>query len=343
VRYEAILTERLLLRPIREDDADALAARRNDPAVAVYQNWTVPYPLERARQLVAETVKMDGPVNEEWWTLTIANPGDDEVLGDLVVHLTWDGRCAEIGYTLARSAWGHGFAVEAVTALVGWLWKSPITTRVHGMLHPDNIASAQVLERTGFVFEGRTRRSFWVGDDNSDDAIYGMTRDDWSSWQNRTVVEPRSVTLALITPESQRHVSQLRTHASQERFVAPMGNSFANALFPPVVDGQPLSPWLRSIDVDGRPVGFVMLSEVTDAHPEPYLWRFLVDRLHQRRGIGAVALDLILDHWRELGARSMLVSWVEGRGSPASFYLARGFIPTGDLDDGEIVARLTLD
>ena len=57
---------------------------------------------------------MDGPTSDEWWMLTIADLDDTTVLGDLVVHLTWAGRTAEIGYTLARNVWGRGYAVEAV-------------------------------------------------------------------------------------------------------------------------------------------------------------------------------------------------------------------------------------
>ena len=37
-----------------------------------------------------------------------------------------------------------------------------------------------------------------------------------------------------------------------------------------------------------------------------------------------------------------LVSWVAGKGSPEPMYLARGFVPTGNIHDGEIEARLTL-
>jgi aminoglycoside 6'-N-acetyltransferase len=71
--------------------------------------------------MIAELAAMDGPANEQWWMLTVADLEDTTVFGDVVVHLTWDGRTAEIGYTLARDAWGHGYGAEAATALVGYL------------------------------------------------------------------------------------------------------------------------------------------------------------------------------------------------------------------------------
>ena len=136
--FEPLRTERLLLRPMRSDDAVSIAARRSHPDVARYQNWTTPYPLERAQALVDDIVAMDGPTDGEWWMLTIADPDDSTVIGDLVVHLTWQGRTAEIGYTLAPDAWGAGYAVEAATELVRYLFDDLGVTRIEAMLHPDN-------------------------------------------------------------------------------------------------------------------------------------------------------------------------------------------------------------
>ena len=104
-------------------------------------------------------------------------------------------------------------------------------------------------------------------------------------------------------------------------------------------NGRPVVPWLRAIEADGQPVGFMMLAERTDAHPEAYLWRLLVDRRHQRRGIGTRALGVLFDELRADGHETLLVGWVPGAGGPGPLYLA-GFVPTGEVDEGEIVGRL---
>jgi RimJ/RimL family protein N-acetyltransferase/GNAT superfamily N-acetyltransferase len=342
VTFEHLRTDRLLLRPMRADDAEPLAARRSDPDVARYQNWTAPYPLEVARALVAEIAAMDGPADGEWWMLTIADHADETVLGDLVVHLTWNGRTAEIGYTLARHAWGKGFAVEAATELVRYLFDDLGVHRVEAKLHPDNPASAMVLERIGMLHEGHLRSSFWIGDDNSDDWLYGMTRDDWASWNERPRHRPESVELVEITSDNLRAVSRLVTHKSQERLVAPVLQSLAEALIPPVEDALTLIPWYRAVAADGDVVGFVMLARSQPGAEEPWLWRLLVDRMHQRRGIGGRIIELVADQCREWGDTALLTSWVPGKGSPEPMYLGRGFVPTGEVDHGEIVGRLPL-
>lgn len=180
--FEPIRTERLLLRAARASDASALAARRSDPEVARFQSWTTPYPLERAELLVGDVAATDGPVPGHWWMLTIADPDDQIIYGDLALHLENDGRTAEVGYTLARANWGRGYATEALEGVAAWLFENSRFVRIQARVHPENIASVRVLERTGFVFEGRTRLSHWIGDDNVDDLYFGLTRDDRTSW-----------------------------------------------------------------------------------------------------------------------------------------------------------------
>lgn len=340
--FEPIRTERLLLRPVRRTDADALTERRNHPDVAKWQTWTLPYPAERAQQTIDGAAAMPGPVTDEWWMLTIADLADTEIYGDLPIHLTWDGRSAEIGYSLAPAASGKGYATEAVAAVCARLFEDVRVTRLSAMLHPDNIGSAQVLERNGFVFEGHTLLSFWVGDDNSDDWLYGMTREQHTAWTARSRHAVRDVQLVEIDHTNSAVVAALSTHHSQRQFVSPVEQSFREALFVAPFEGSPVEPWLRAVQADGELVGFVMLTAPTEAHPIPYLWRLLVDRRHQRRAVGHRVLDLIVEHCRDAGATELAVSWVPGRGSPGPLYLRYGFIPTGEIVDGEIEARLAL-
>jgi GNAT superfamily N-acetyltransferase len=169
-----------------------------------------------------------------------------------------------------------------------------------------------------------------------------MTRADWDAWRHRPTGRPELVRLVEIDSDSMPAVRLLAPHKSQERYVASVSISFGDALFPEIVDGAPVAHWLRAIEADGELVGFVMLSLTTETHAEPYLWRLLIDRRHQRRGIGTVVLDLLVDQCRQWGDRTLIVSWVPGKGSPEAWYLRYGFEPTGVVIDGEIEARLVI-
>jgi RimJ/RimL family protein N-acetyltransferase len=339
VAFEPIRTERLILRHPEPGDVDAAFERRNLAEVARYQDWELPYTREQAERSNAKAVAMDGPTDGEGWSITVVDAAAPErILGDLYVELKWGGRTGVIGYTFHPAHWGKGYATEASQALVEHLFTVIGVRRVEASLHPDNPPSARVLEACGMIFEGLTRESFWVGDECSDDLLYGMTRTDWEAWRDRPRHRPERVELVPVTADNRRAVGALATHKSQERFVSPMAGNFRDALVPPSLDGAPLVPWFRAIEADGELVGFVMGTEITDTHPNPYLWRLLVDRMHQRRGIGSAALDLFEQRCRDLGASAVEVSWSEGPGSPAPMYLARGYVPSGKADGQEIHA-----
>ncbi len=150
-----------------------------------------------------------------------------------------------------------------------------------------------------------------------------------------------SVTLREITAETVRDFCDLRVAETQRKYVATIAESIAQAYFHP-------EAWFRGIYADETPVGFVMLEDWTqvpgsDPNAPVVLWRFAIGEAHQGKGYGRRALELMVEHVRtrtELGY--MLTSWVPGPHSPAKFYLKFGFVPTGDEDDGEIIARFEL-
>ncbi len=163
-------------------DVEALWRRRNDPSTAEFQNWTLPYAREQAEELVAEMVERHGvPPGDGWMQLAVDDVHTGASLGDLAVGLTFAGRSAELGWTIDVDVRGRGIATEAAVALTTWLFDIVGVTRVSAQMHPDNLASVRVAERLGMAREGLTRNSYWVGDVNSDDLIYGMTPDMWRS------------------------------------------------------------------------------------------------------------------------------------------------------------------
>ena len=70
-------------------------------------------------------------------------------------------RQAYLGYTLARSAWGQGYASEAARKLLDYLFRVLDLHRVIADCDVDNAASIRLLERLGFRREAHYLESFW--------------------------------------------------------------------------------------------------------------------------------------------------------------------------------------
>lgn len=142
------------------------------------------------------------------------------------------------------------------------------------------------------------------------------------------------VTLREVTQETVRAICNLKVAPEQQQFVASNAVSIAQAYF------EREAAWFRAVYADETPVGFVMLED--DPANERYtLWRFMIDARFQGLGFGRRALVLLIEHVKTRpGAKAVWTSCVPGAGSPCPFYERLGFVPTGDMDDGEVVMRL---
>lgn len=339
-------TDRLLLRVMRPADAPVLAAYRNDPEIARYQAWDLPYTLAHAERLLSGQSELEDLAADDWVQIAIevrdGPDGHPTVVGDAAVGLSAEG-VATLGYTLAPAWHGRGYASEAAAALVDTIFERTAVHRIEATLDPANQASMRVIEPLGFRYEGTARESEHVRGEWLDDMRFALLRADRAAWLARPRHRPDQVELMEVTPGLLTAVLALETHRFQRSFVSPVERSLAQALVPPRRDGRPLVPWHRAIVADGEVAGHVMLAEASPSVPRPYLWRLLIDRRHQGRGIGAVAVGMIIERLRADGNTALDVSWVDEPGGPRRFYERLGFEPTGVVSaDDEVEGRLVL-
>ncbi len=80
-------------------------------------------------------------------------------------------RMAEYGYYLDKNATGHGYITEMVSLLEKELFENGIH-RIVIKCDPDNIASAKVAERSGFILEGRLKEAVYAYGEYRDDLVY---------------------------------------------------------------------------------------------------------------------------------------------------------------------------
>ena len=86
---------------------------------------------------------------------------DGRAVGGIGFHLQPDVErvSAEIGYWLGESFWGRGIATDALQALTAYAIEHHHLTRVFAIPFASNPASCRVLEKAGYVIEGRLHRS----------------------------------------------------------------------------------------------------------------------------------------------------------------------------------------
>lgn len=172
-------TPRLRLRALQPGDEDALFALFSHPQVM--RHWSTPpwADTEPAQRMINADLAA-GPA-DDWLRLGLVTRDDDALVGtcNLFNHVRGSRR-AEIGYALARRAWGRGLMHEALCALLDHGFGSMDLNRVEADIDPANSASARTLQRLGFVQEGLLRQRWIVDGQVSDSGLWGLLRSDWS-------------------------------------------------------------------------------------------------------------------------------------------------------------------
>jgi RimJ/RimL family protein N-acetyltransferase len=149
---ELLETARLRLRRPRPADAALVFARyASDPEVTRYLGW----PTHKS---VADTDGFLAYCNSEWerWPIgpyLVDSKVDGRLLGSTGLGFETPEQAAT-GYVFARDAWGQGYATEALSAMRE-LARGLGVERLYALCHPDHRASHHVLEKCGFLCEGR--------------------------------------------------------------------------------------------------------------------------------------------------------------------------------------------
>ena len=103
---------------------------------------------------------------------------DGAAVGGVGVRLGQDERryTAAVGYWLGEDFWGRGIMTETVAAFTDFCFENFTLRRVSAEVFANNPASARVLEKAGFTFEGRLRNNVVKDGELLDSLLYARTK-----------------------------------------------------------------------------------------------------------------------------------------------------------------------
>lgn len=174
-----IFTQRLLLRPLRASDAEAMFRYRSDPQVDKFQGLK-PKTIDDINEFINVKICKIPDVPNTWYQLGIINKTADELIGDIGIHfIGGEDLHVEIGYTLSLEYQGKGYASEAVAGVIDYLFEVLKKHRITASVDPRNIRSIALLERIGMRKEAHFIKSIWFDDEWADDIIYAVLNEEW--------------------------------------------------------------------------------------------------------------------------------------------------------------------
>jgi len=170
-------TARLVLRDFRSDDFDDVLAYGSDPEVVRFMFFD-PRDAAGTRAYLEHMLASQREEPRRIFELAVERDGDGRVIG--ACDLTLEGeREADLGYILAREAWGRGHASEIARALVRAGFEQLGLERIFAVCAVGHAASARVLEKAGLRHEATLRDFKQARGRSWDVERYAIIRAQW--------------------------------------------------------------------------------------------------------------------------------------------------------------------
>ena len=169
-----IVLSQCRLRPFREGDQASIVQYANNRRVWLNLRDAFPHPYTGADAdaWVRRVAAQQPPAQ---CAIEVAG----EAVGSIGLTLQEDvhRRSAEVGYWLGEPFWGRGLMSEAVAAFTAYAFATFDVCRLYAAVFEWNPASARVLEKAGYVLEGRLRKSVTKAGQTIDQILFAYVRE----------------------------------------------------------------------------------------------------------------------------------------------------------------------
>lgn len=170
-------TERLYLRKMKVSDSASLFKIWSDPDVTEFMN--VSHFTDENQAIAMINLLNDLSQDNKAIRFSIFVQQSNEIIGSCGYNsLDFDNLKAEIGYDIARSHWGKGYATEAISSLLAHAFSTMKLNRIEAKVDPDNVNSIKLLQKLNFTYEGTLRAYERVGETFSDLNMYSKLATD---------------------------------------------------------------------------------------------------------------------------------------------------------------------
>ena len=172
-------TPRLILRPFREEDAEAMFRNwASDPQVTKFLTWPTHANVEVSRGVLKDWVeKYADPAYYQW--AIVPDDGADAPIGSIaVVDQKPELDLAQIGYCIGRPWWRRGITSEALAGVLDFLFDEVGFHRIEAVHDANNPHSGGVMRKCGLRYEGTLRSAGRNNQGICDLCVYALLKED---------------------------------------------------------------------------------------------------------------------------------------------------------------------
>lgn len=176
-------TDRLILRPLRMEDAVSVFEYACDPEVTTYVTWDAHKTINDSRAYI-EMAMVEQQKTPLYPLAIVFKDKPDQVIGTVGIKPGSNRYEADLSYLIARKHWRKGLVFEAAHALVNLAFAEYGFKRIYAWCVKENKASSSLMKKLGMRFEGCFRSKTFRRDRFWDVEYYAILEDEWRQQQS---------------------------------------------------------------------------------------------------------------------------------------------------------------
>jgi [ribosomal protein S5]-alanine N-acetyltransferase len=177
-QFPVLDTARLKLRPLFEEDVDAVYEYSSDPDITQFLLWYTHRTKDDSFSFIKFARDEFDKRSSIIWGIELR--AERKIIGTIDLrNYNSIHRCGEIGYVIRKNYWNKGFVTEAIKAVIDYGFRELNLNRVEAHCEHENTGSWRAMEKSGMKYEGSLREKVYIKDRFRTMKMYSILKKEW--------------------------------------------------------------------------------------------------------------------------------------------------------------------
>jgi len=159
--FHALEGENIYFKSLSTNDAREIHNYASDEEVSRFIGWNLMNTLHETTEHIETMVKRELAGTHLYASIVLKST--QEIIGTaMIFNFDQEAKKAEIGYVFHRDHWGRGYGTECVALMNDFAFETLNLHKLHASVVEENLGSARILEKNGYVLEGKLKDHFFI-------------------------------------------------------------------------------------------------------------------------------------------------------------------------------------
>lgn len=170
--FHTLETDKIMFKPLSIEDVAKIHEYASDVEVSRFIGWRLMESLEETGEFVEAMIKREEAGTHMYASVVLK--ATQVVIGTVMLFdFDREANQAEVGYVFHKSYWGKGHGTKSIALLTDFALDTLKLHKLHASVVDLNIGSSRILEKNGYVLEGRLKDHFFIENNYYDSLLYG--------------------------------------------------------------------------------------------------------------------------------------------------------------------------